>query len=57
MVKDLQQGKTPEVNDTESYNNGVKVVPAYLLAPVIVTKANAAEVYANDATLGPLSKA
>jgi putative multiple sugar transport system substrate-binding protein len=57
MVKDLQQGKTPEVNDTESYNNGVKVVPAYLLAPVIVTKENAAEVYANDATLGPLTKA
>jgi len=57
MVNDLQAGKTPEVNDTESYNNGVKIVPAYLLAPVIVTKENAAEVYANDATLGPLTKA
>jgi putative multiple sugar transport system substrate-binding protein len=56
MVNDLQAGKTPEVNDTKSYNNGVKVVPSYLLAPVIVTKDNAAEVYANDKTLGPLTQ-
>ncbi len=56
MVNDLQAGKTPEVNDTESYDNGVKVVPSYLIAPVIVTKENAAEVYANDKTLAPLTK-
>lgn len=56
MVKALQEGKEVPVNDTKSYDNGVKVVPSYLLAPVIVTKANAAEVYANDATLGPLTK-
>ncbi|MFZ0529586.1 MAG: sugar-binding protein [Propionicimonas sp.] len=56
MVNDLQAGKTPEVNDTESYNNGVKVVPSYLLAPVIVTQENAAEVYANDPTLAPLTQ-
>lgn len=56
MVKDLQQGKKPEVNDDKSYNNGKKVVPAYLLKPVIVTKANAAEAYANDPTLEPLTK-
>ena len=56
MVKDLQTGKKPEINDTKSYNNGVKVVPAYLLPPVIVTKANAAEAYANDPTLAPLTK-
>ena len=56
MVKDLQQGKKPETNDTTSYNNGVKVVPAYLLKPVIVTKENAAEAYANDPTLEPLTK-
>ena len=55
-VKDLQAGKDPQVNDTKSYNNGVKVVPAYLLTPVIVTKDNAAQVYANDPTLGPLTK-
>ena len=56
MVQALQQGKAPEVNDEKSYNNGIKIVPSYLLAPVIVTKENAAEVYANDKTLGPLTK-
>ncbi|MGA4508546.1 substrate-binding domain-containing protein [Propionibacteriaceae bacterium G1746] len=57
MVGDLQSGKKPEVNDDKSYNNGVKVVPAYLLEPKIVTKDNAAEVYKDDKTLGPLTKA
>ena len=56
MAQDLQAGKTPEVNDTKSYDNGVKIVPAYLLPPVIVTKANAAEAYANDPVLSPLTK-
>ena len=56
MVTALQKGAKPTVNDTKSYNNGVKVVPAYLLAPVIVTKANAAEAYANDPKLAPLTK-
>ncbi|MEV6305473.1 sugar-binding protein [Actinoplanes sp. NPDC051861] len=56
MVKTLQGGSDPQVNDTKSYNNGVKVVPAYLLEPVIVTKANAAEAYANDPKLAPLTK-
>ncbi|MEV6343193.1 sugar-binding protein [Actinoplanes sp. NPDC051851] len=56
MVKALQTGGTPTVNDTKSYDNGVKVVPAYLLPPVIVTKANAAEAYANDPKLAPLTK-
>jgi len=56
MVKDLQAGKKAEVNDTKSYNNGVKIVPAFLLPPVIVTKANAVEAYANDPVLAPLTK-
>ncbi|MGJ6979561.1 substrate-binding domain-containing protein [Aestuariimicrobium soli] len=56
MVGDLQQGKKPEVNDEKSYDNGVKVVPAYLLEPKIVTQDNAAEVYKDDKTLGPLTK-
>ncbi|WP_328946332.1 sugar ABC transporter substrate-binding protein [Streptomyces sp. NBC_00250] len=56
MVKALQEGAAPQVNDTKSYNNGVKVVPAYLLPPVIVTKANAAEAYANDPKLAALTK-
>ncbi|WP_326823139.1 hypothetical protein [Streptosporangium sp. NBC_01756] len=56
MVKALQGGGTPEINDTKSYDNGVKVVPAYLLPPVIVTKDNAAEAYADDPKLAPLTK-
>jgi putative multiple sugar transport system substrate-binding protein len=56
MVTALQKGQASTVNDTKSYNNGVKVVPANLLPPVIVTKENAAEAYANDPTLAPLTK-
>jgi len=33
-------GKQPEINDTKTYNNGVKVVPSYLLKPVLVDKSN-----------------
>ncbi|MFI7007283.1 multiple monosaccharide ABC transporter substrate-binding protein [Streptomyces sp. NPDC050145] len=40
MVDDALKGKKPEVNDTKSYDNGTKVVPAYLLQPVSVDKAN-----------------
>ncbi|MEV7559545.1 sugar-binding protein [Streptomyces sp. NPDC089795] len=56
MVTSLQKGDQPQINDTKSYDNGSKVVPAYLLPPVIVTKANAAEAYANDPKLSPLTK-
>ena len=40
MAGDLLTGKTPQVNDTKSYNNKVKVVPSYLFPPVVVTKDN-----------------
>jgi putative multiple sugar transport system substrate-binding protein len=40
MVDAMLSGKTPEVNDTKTYNNGVKVVPSYLLKPVSVDGAN-----------------
>jgi putative multiple sugar transport system substrate-binding protein len=40
MVDAVLNGKTPEVNDTETYNNKVKVVPAYLHESVVVTKDN-----------------
>ena len=56
MVKDLQAGKTPEINDDKSYNNTVKVVPAYLLEPVIVTQENVKTAYVNDPVLGPLTQ-
>lgn len=50
-VTDLQACGEIPVNDTEQYDNGVKVVPAFLLEPQIVTQENAAEVYADDPTL------
>ena len=56
MVSDLSEGKSPETNDTKSYDNGVKVVPAFLLPPLIVTKENAAAAYANDPKLAALTK-
>ena len=40
MVDDILNGKTPETNDTTTYNNKVKVVPAYLHESVVVTKDN-----------------
>ncbi|MFF5155929.1 multiple monosaccharide ABC transporter substrate-binding protein [Streptomyces sp. NPDC000348] len=40
MVDALLNDKKPETNDTETYDNGAKVVPAYLLEPVAVDKAN-----------------
>ncbi|WP_373559207.1 multiple monosaccharide ABC transporter substrate-binding protein [Streptomyces sp. SA15] len=40
MVDALLNDKKPEVNDTKTYDNGAKVVPAYLLDPIAVDKAN-----------------
>jgi putative multiple sugar transport system substrate-binding protein len=40
MVDAMLSGKTPEVNDTKTYNNGIKVVPSYLLKPVSVDASN-----------------
>jgi putative multiple sugar transport system substrate-binding protein len=40
MVDSALNNKQVEVNDTKTYNNGVKVVPSYLLKPVVVDKAN-----------------
>ncbi|MGS0686030.1 multiple monosaccharide ABC transporter substrate-binding protein [Nakamurella sp. GG22] len=40
MAGAVLQGETPEVNDTTTYDNGVKVVPTQLLDPVIVYKDN-----------------
>jgi putative multiple sugar transport system substrate-binding protein len=40
MVDALMGGKEPEINDTKTYDNGVRVVPSYLLKPVAVTKEN-----------------
>lgn len=40
MALALLEGKEAQVNDTKTYDNGVKVVPSYLLASTIVTKDN-----------------
>ncbi|MHA7142071.1 MULTISPECIES: substrate-binding domain-containing protein [unclassified Arthrobacter] len=54
MVQGLGAGEELEINDPDSYDNGVKVVPAYLLEPQIVTMENAAEAYENDPTLSEI---
>jgi len=40
MVDALMGGGEPEINDTTTYDNGVKVVPSYLLKPVPVDATN-----------------
>lgn len=40
MVEALVKGTKPEINDTKTYDNGVKVVPSYLLEPVSVDVKN-----------------
>ncbi|SMH46720.1 multiple monosaccharide ABC transporter substrate-binding protein [Mesorhizobium australicum] len=44
LVDDVLAGKEPEINDTKTYDNGVKVVPSYLLVPVSVDKSNYEEI-------------
>lgn len=40
MVDALLEGGEPEINDTTTYDNGVKVIPSYLLEPVSVDLSN-----------------
>lgn len=40
MVEAVLNGTEPEINDTETYHNNVKIVPSYLLTPYIVTAEN-----------------
>ena len=40
MVDAMAAGTEVKVNDTKTYDNGVKVVPSQLLKPVLVTKEN-----------------
>jgi putative multiple sugar transport system substrate-binding protein len=40
MVDAVMSGKEPEINDTKTYNNEVKVVPSYLLTPYDVGTAD-----------------
>ncbi|MFW6724257.1 multiple monosaccharide ABC transporter substrate-binding protein [Streptomyces sp. MAR4 CNY-716] len=40
MTDAVLTGGKPEVNDTETYDNGVKVVPSFLLDPVSIDRTN-----------------
>ncbi|MGW5670910.1 multiple monosaccharide ABC transporter substrate-binding protein [Micromonospora sp. NPDC003776] len=40
MADAVLKGGKPEINNDKDYDNGTKVVPAYLLEPVIVDKSN-----------------
>ena len=44
MVEAILEGGEPEINDTTTYDNGIKVVPSYLLEPVSVDINNYKEV-------------
>jgi putative multiple sugar transport system substrate-binding protein len=40
MVDAVESGGKPEINDTKTYNNKIKIVPSYLLTPVTVDATN-----------------
>lgn len=44
MVDEMVAGEKVEVNDKDTYNNGKKVVPTYLLEPVVADKDNYKEI-------------
>lgn len=54
IAQQLQKGE--ELDAPVTADNGTKEVPAIYLEPLVVTKENAAEAYANDPTLAPLTK-
>ncbi len=53
MVDAVLTGKEPEINDTETYDNNVKIVPSYLLEPFIITVDNYKELVMDSGYLKP----
>jgi putative multiple sugar transport system substrate-binding protein len=53
MVDALLNGTEPEINDTTTYNNNVKVVPSYLLIPYTVTVDNYQQLVMDSGYLTP----
>ncbi len=53
MVDAVLLGKEPEINDTTTYDNNVKVVPSYLLEPFIITIDNYQELVMDSGYLKP----
>ena len=49
MVEAVMKGTEPEINDTETYDNGKLVVPSYLCTPVAVDKDTLKEVVVDGA--------
>jgi putative multiple sugar transport system substrate-binding protein len=48
MVRAVLEGAEPEINDTTTYNNNVKVVPSYLCTPISVDINNMKEILVDD---------
>ena len=44
MVNALMNGREPEINDRETYNNGTGIIPSYLCTPVFATVDNYKEI-------------
>jgi len=40
MVDAIGQGREPDINDTETYDNGLGIVPSFLCSPVVCTVDN-----------------
>lgn len=53
MVDAVLAGTEPEINDTETYDNNVKIVPSYLLIPYTVTIDNYQELVMDSGYLKP----
>lgn len=54
IVEALAEVRDPDVNDTTTFDNGVKVVPALVNPPLNVTRENAAEILGDNPLLGPI---
>jgi len=53
MVDAVLKGTKPQINDTKTYNNNVKIVPSYLLAPYVVTIDNYQKLVMDSGYLKP----
>ena len=38
FIEAILAGDKPEINDTETYDNGEKIVPSFLITPEVVVK-------------------
>jgi putative multiple sugar transport system substrate-binding protein len=53
MIQQIIAGETVEVNDTSTYDNGVKVVPSFLITPEVVVKDQVQEKLIDSGFLDP----